>query len=159
MNSVACAAAVLLALCAGAAHAGDAGGTLTLAGTTVELKSSAALVIASGEEPTTLVLLSEKPIDLTAALASEDPYFTLLNDPALDRVTHAKVFIGPKHTSINAHKAGDAMQYLASRKLGLEAKVSGGDGAPLQGRLHSTRADMSVQIDATFTTTIAAAGK
>lgn len=149
---------VLLAACAATAVAGEAKGTLTLAGTTVELKASAALVMRGGDGPTTLVLLSEKPIDLKAALATDDPYFTLINDPALDAMTHATLFVGPKYTSLSAHKAGDDTQYLASRKFGLEATVSGGDGKPLQGRLRSTDPDMSVQIDAEFTTTISIPG-
>jgi hypothetical protein len=150
--------AVVLAACAAAAHAGEAKGKLTLAGTTIELKSATAITIDGGGEPTTLVLLSEKPIDLKAALATDDPYTALLNDPALDGVTHAKVFVSPKRTSINAHKAGDSMQYLASRKLGLDVTVTGGDGAPLKGRLRSTDKEMSVQIDAEFTADIAKPG-
>ena len=150
--------AALLAACAAAANAGEAKGTLTLAGTTIELKAAAALAIDGGGEPTMLVLLSEKPIALKAALATDDPYVALLNDPALDGVTHVKVFVSPKRTSISAHKAGDSTQYLASRKFGLEATVSGGDGAPLKGRLRSTDKEMSVQIDAEFTTDIAKPG-
>ena len=158
MNPVRPVVAALLAVCAAAAHAGDAKGTLTLAGTTIELKEATAFTIDSGGEPTTLVLLSEKPIALKAVLSTEDPYVALLNDPALDGVTHAKVFVTAKRTSISAHKAGDSTQYLASRKFGLEATVSGGEGAPLKGRLHSTDAAMSVQIDAEFTTDIAKPG-
>jgi hypothetical protein len=150
--------AVLLATCATAADAGEASGTLTLAGTTVELKSAVAFAIRAGEKPTTLVLLSEQPIDLKVELASTDPYTTLINDRALDGVTHAKVFVTKERTSISAHKAGDDTQYLASRKFGLEAKVSGGDGTPLHGRLHSTDAGMSVQIDATFSVRISEPG-
>ena len=158
MNSARLVIAALFASCAAVANAGEAKGTLTLAGTTIELKAATALTIDSGGEPVTLVLLSEKPIDLKAALATEDPYLTLINDPALDGVTHAVLFVGSKRTSINAHKAGDSTQYLASRKLGLEATVSGGNGTPLQGRLRSTDKAMSVQIDAEFTTDIARPG-
>ena len=158
MNTVQAVLATLVAACAATAHAGEAKGKLTLAGTTIELKAAAALTISSGGEPTTLVLLSEKPIDLKAALATEDPYLTLINDPALDGVTHAAVFVNSQRTSISAHKAGDSTQYLASRKFGLEATVSGGDGAPLRGRLRSTDKEMSVQIDAEFTTDIAKPG-
>lgn len=158
MNPAAPALAVVLATLAAAANAGEASGTLTLAGTTVQLKAAVALAIDGGGEPTTLVLLSEKPLDLKAALASDDPYFVLLNDRTLDGVTHAKVFVTAKRTSINAHKAGDSMQYLASRKFGLEATVSGGDGAPLKGRLRSTDKDMSVQIDAEFSADVARPG-
>lgn len=158
MNAVRPIVAALLAVCAGAANAGEAKGTLTLAGTTIELKAATALTINGGDEPTTLVLLSEKPIALKAALATENPYVALLNDPALDGVTHAKVFVSEKRTSVSAHKAGDSTQYLASRKFGLEATVSGGNGAPLKGRLRSTDKEMSVQIDAEFTTDIAKPG-
>jgi hypothetical protein len=158
MNPARVVVAALLASCAAAADAGEARGTLTLAGTTIELKAATALTINSGGEPTTLVLLSEKPIALQAALATEDPYLTLINDPALERVTHATVFIGSNRISINAHKADDSTQYLASRKFGLEATVSGGNGAPLKGRLRSTDKEMSVQIDAEFTTDIAKPG-
>jgi hypothetical protein len=150
--------AVLVASAAAAANAGEAKGTLTLAGTTIELKAATALTIDDGAEPTTLVLLSEKPIDLKAALATENPYLALINDPALDGVTHATVFVSSKRTSINAHKAGDSTQYLTSRKFGLEATVSGGNGAPLKGRLRSTDKEMAVQIDAEFTTDIARPG-
>ena len=158
MNPAASAFAVVLAALAATANAGEASGKLTLAGTTIELKAAVALAIAGGNEPTTLVLLSEKPIDLKAALASDDPHFVLLNDRTLDDVTYAKVFVTARRTSINAHKAGDDMQYLASQKLGLDAKVSGGGDAPLKGRLRSTNKDMSVQIDAEFTTDIARPG-
>jgi len=158
MNPFCLILATLLAACAITANAGEARGTLTLAGSTVELNSAVAFRINGSDEPTTLVLLSEKPIDVKAALATTDPYVALLNDAALDRVTHAKVFVSSKRTSISAHKAGDSTQYLASRKFGLEATVSGGEGAPLKGRLHSTDAAMSVQIDAEFTTDIAKPG-
>lgn len=158
MNAVRTVLVTLLAACAAAANAGEAKGTLTLAGTTIQLNAAVALRIDSGNEPTTLVLLSEKPIDVKAALATDEPYVALLNDPALDGVTHAKVLVSSKRTSIYAHKAGDSTQYLASRKFGLEATVSGGDGAPLKGRLRSTDAEMSVQIDAEFSTDIAKPG-
>ncbi|WP_395684031.1 hypothetical protein [Dokdonella sp.] len=158
MNPVRVVLATLLATWAALAHAGEARGTLTLAGTTVELKAATALTIQSGGEPITLVLLSEKPIDLKAALATDDPYLTLINDPVLDGVTHAAVFVSSKRTSINAHKAGDSTQYLASRKFGLDATVSGGDGTPVKGRLRSTDKEMSVQIDAEFSTDIAKPG-
>lgn len=158
MNPARLAVAVALAACSAAAHAGEAKGKLALAGTTVELKAATALMIDSGGEPTTLILLSEKPIDLKAALATEDPYLSLINDPALDGMTHAAVFVSSKRTSINAHKAGDSTQYLGSQKFGLEATVTGGDGAPLKGRLRSTNKEMSVQIDAEFTTDIARPG-
>lgn len=158
MNLAGSALALAFATAAVTANAGEASGTLTLGGTTVELKAAVALAIDGGGEPTTLVLLSEKPIDLEAALASDDPYFVLLNDRTLDSVTHAKVFVTARRTSINAHKAGDDMQYLASPRLGLDATVSGGGDAPLKGRLRSTDKDMSVQIDAEFTTDIARPG-
>ena len=157
MNPFCLILAIPLAACAITVNAGEAKGTLTLAGSTVELNSAVAFRINGSDEPTTLVLLSEKPIDV-AALATTDPYVALLNDAALDRVTHAKVFVSSKRTSISAHKAGDSTQYLASRKFGLEATVSGGEGAPLKGRLRSTDAAMSVQIDAEFTTDIAKPG-
>lgn len=158
MNPVRPVVAALVAVCATVAHAGEARGTLTLAGTTIELKEATALTIDSGGEPVTLVLLSEKPIALQTALAAKDPYVALINDPALDGTTHAKVFVSAKRTSISAHKAGDATQYLASRKFGLEATVSGGNGAPLNGRLRSTDKEMSVQIDAAFSTDVARPG-
>jgi hypothetical protein len=158
MNPARLAIAVALATCSAAAHAGEAKGTLALGGTTIELKAATALAIDSGGEPTMLVLLSEKPIDLKAALATENPDLALINDPALDGMTHAAVFVSSKRTSINAHKAGDSTQYLASRKFGLEATVSGGNGAPLKGRLRSTDKEMSVQIDAEFITDVARPG-
>ena len=158
MNAFRPVLAALFAACATAANAGDAKGTLTLAGTTIQLNAAVALRIDSGNEPTTLVLLGEKPIDAKAALATDEPYVALLNDPALDAVTHAAVLVGSTRTSIYAHKAGDSTQYLASRKLGLEATVSGGDGTPMKGRLRSTDAQMSVQIDAEFSADITKPG-
>lgn len=156
MKTVPTLIATLFALCmSNPAHAGEARGTLTVKGTTVTLASAVAFEVMPGtEHASTLVLLSEKPIDLSAALATDDPYFVVLNDKAIDAVTHAKVFVSKERISINAHKAGDDMQYLASQKFGLEASASGGDGKPLVGRLRTKGEDTSVQIDAEFATTI-----
>lgn len=132
-------------------HAGEAQGKMTLDDTTVTLKVANALALTGYDgKPFTLVLLTEAPIDLAAALASPDPYVTLLNFAPLNAVTHAMVMIGNDRISINAHKVGSDSQYLATRKIGLEANVSGGDSKPLQGSLRSTNAEMSVQIDVTF---------
>lgn len=137
------------------AFAGEAHGTLTLDGTTVPLNVANALALTDYDgKPFTLLLLTEAPVDLSTALASSDPATFLLNFDPLTAVTHAAVYITPDRVSINAHKAGDDMQYLASRKLGLEAKIAGGDGHPLEGSLRSTTSEMSVQIDATFKTEI-----
>ena len=89
MNPFCLILAIPLAACAITVNAGEAKGTLTLAGSTVELNSAVAFRINGSDEPTTLVLLSEKPVDVKAALATTDPYVALLNDAALDRVTHA----------------------------------------------------------------------
>lgn len=156
MKTVPTAIATLLAACLSThTHAGEARGTLTVKGITVVLTSAVAFEVMPGtDHASTLVLLSEKPIDLSAALASDDPYFEVLNDKAIDAVTHAKVFVSRERISINAHKAGDDMQYLASQKFGLEASASGGDGKPLVGRLRTKGTDTSVQIDAEFTTAV-----
>lgn len=132
-------------------HAGEAQGKMTLDGTTVLLKVANALALSDYEgKPFTLVLLTEAPIDLTAALASSDPYVALLNDGRLDAQTHAMVLISNDRVSINGHKAGKMEQYLATRKFGLEAKISGGGAKPIEGSLRSTTAEMSVQIEVTF---------
>lgn len=156
MKNVPILIAILFAVCMSTrAHAGEARGTLTVKGTTVTLASAVAFEVMPGtEDASILVLLSEKPIDLSAALATDDPYFVVLNDKAIDAVTHAKVFVSKERISINAHRAGDDMQYLASRKFGLEASASGGDGKPLIGRLRTKDGDASVQIDAEFTTAV-----
>ncbi len=141
---------------AAAGPSNHADGSMTLAGTTVQLKSATALEVDNGSgERSTLILLSEAPIDIRAALASTDPYIAILNDPAIDAITHAMVFVSKDRVSINAHKAGDDMQYIASRKFGLKAEVSGGDGKPLIGELRSTGEKMAMQIDARFTVEIA----
>jgi hypothetical protein len=137
------------------AHAGEAQGKMTLDGTTVSLNVANALELPGHDgKPFTVVLLTEAPIDLSAALASSDPYVALLNDGRLDAVTHAMVLVGDERVSINAHKVGNKEQYLATRKFGLEAKISGGGTKPLEGSLRSTTAEMSVQIDATFKTNV-----
>ena len=140
-------------------YAGEAHGMLTLDGTTVPLNVANAMVLTDYDGKSyTLVLLTEAPVDLSTALASSDPATILLNFDPLTAETHATVYITPDRVSINAHKAGDDVQYLASRKLGLEAKMAGGDGQPLEGRLRSTTAEMSVQIDVTFKTEILKTG-
>jgi hypothetical protein len=153
MNPVRSVVAALPAVGAATAHARETTGTLALAGATLPLKAAATLIISSGDEPTSLLLLSEKPIARGAVLATDGPSVVLLNEPARDGVTHAKAFATPKRTSISAHEAGDSTQYLASRKCGLEASMSGAVGAPLEGRLRSTD-EMSLQTDAEFTSDI-----
>ena len=137
------------------AHAGNAQGHLSLDGKTVALKVANALVLTDPSgKPFTLVLLTEAPIDLSTVLASPDPYIDLLNFAPIDAVTHAKVFISEDRVSINAHSAGNDAQFLASRKFGLEAKISGGGTTPLEGSLRSTNTEMSVQIEVTFKTNV-----
>lgn len=137
------------------AHAGDAQGKITLDGTTVTLHVANALALKDYEgKPFTLLLLTESAIDLTAALASSDPQTELLNFEPLNAMTHVMVFVTAERVSLNAHKAGDNTQYLASRKFGLDAKISGGGAKPLEGTLRSTDPEMSVQIDVTFNTDV-----
>lgn len=105
------------------AYAGQAHGKLTLDGTTVSLNVANALALTGDDEkPFTLVVLTEAPLDLSTVLASSDPATTLLNFDPLIAVTYAKVFITPDRVSISAHKAGNDVQYLASRKFGLRRK-------------------------------------
>ena len=133
------------------ASAGKAQGQLSLAGKTVPLKVANAIALTDHEgKPYTLVLLTEAPIDLASVVASPDPLTTLLNFAPVNAVTHAKVFVDDERVYINAHSAGDSGQYLATRKFGLEAKVSGGGTKPLEGSLRSTDPEESVQIEVTF---------
>lgn len=137
------------------AHAGEAHGTLTLDGTTVPLNVANALALTDYQgKPYTLVLLTEAPIDLSAVLSSTEPKLTLLNFGPLEALTHAMVTISPEFVSINAHKAGTATQFLTSKKMGLDATISGGGAKPLEGSLRSTTAEMSVQIEVTFKTDV-----
>ena len=131
--------------------AGEAQGQLTLDGHTVMLSTASALAFTDAAGiPTTVVILTDSPVDLSLAKASDDPFFELINSASLDGMTHALVFVRDTGTSINAHKAGDNRQFLATQKLGLDAKVSGGGVTPITGSLRSTSKEMSVQIDATF---------
>lgn len=160
MMSIRVVAALLISLAlASPVHAGQAQGQLTLAGKTVPMKVANAMALTDYEgKPFTLVLLTEAPVDLSSVLASPDPFMELINFPPIDAVTHAMVLITDDRVSINAHSAGDNTQYLASRKLGLEARVSGGGAQPIEGSLRSTDAGMSVQIEVTFKADIIKAG-
>jgi hypothetical protein len=161
MNAVGSVLALVFATLAVAAHAGEASGTLTLAGTTIELKAAVA-VASGGDNPRKLILLSDQsaPLEtaLKAALATDNPFLELETDSALRRVNLVELTVSPAFTLITARKAGDPFPYVASSKFGLDAKVSGGDGMPLKGRLRSTDKDMPVQIDAEFSTDIARPG-
>lgn len=150
----------LFALTASArACAGEAQGQVTLGGSKFSMNvANAFLEDTGGGKPTTLVLLTEGPVDLSSELASPDPYFDLINDKAIAAVAWVAVFIEGKHVSVNAHKAGDETQYFASQKFGLDATVSGGGNAPIEGKLHLGGSGTSMQIDVNFKTDMLKAG-
>jgi hypothetical protein len=94
----------------------------------------------------TYVVLSENPVDAAAAIASADPYSTLINDPGLREGGAIRIGLADGgEASINAQFDWDGTQYVESSRLGgLVVELERNDGQVVAGRV---RYPKPLQID------------
>ena len=106
------------------------------------------------------VILSEAPVDVSAAVAELDPDTNIINQPALKNQNYIRLWVRPNNdVSMNATYSETMTQFVDFTPGSLEAKIDIYTPERVAGRLRTTRAvplmhDETYSIDVKFDTAV-----